>query len=108
MTLQQDLKKNWPKAKKQIEKLGKEALIVAEKGKKELIRFSHESKIRLDITSLELKKERLFYLIGKEFVKEHCPGNNSETLAKFIQELETVSQQQKSLQTEMEKKKTSG
>ena len=108
MTLQQDVKKNWPKAKKQIEKFGKEAMIVAEKGKKELIRLSQESKLRLDFTSFELKKERLFYLIGKEFVQENCPGRQSEKLTKLIGDLNKVNEEQQSLKEKIERSKARG
>ena len=105
MTLKQDLKKNWPKAKKQLEEFGREALIVAEKGKKELVRFSKESKIRLDLTSFDLKKEHLYYLIGKEFVAENCPGKHGEKLMKLIEELNKVNRDQELLKEEIAKKK---
>ena len=101
MTLEQDLKKNWPKAKKQFEKFSKEALIVAEKGKKELVRFSKESKLRFDMTSLELKKEHLYYLIGKEFIKGNYPVPQDEKFKKMVQEVKKVNQEQKSLREEL-------
>ena len=104
MTLEQDIKKNWPKAKKEIERLSKEALVVAEKGKKELIRFSKESRLRLDLTSLELKKEHLYYLIGKEFVKANYPVAKADKLKKLMQELKKVSQEQKSLRQDLGEK----
>ena len=107
MTLQQDFDRNWPKAKKQLEKFGKDALVVAEKGKKELVRFSKESKLRIDLTSFELKKEHLYYLIGKEFVQENCPGEPGEKLKKLIAEFNKASREQKMLTETLEKKKKS-
>ncbi len=105
MTIQQEIKKNWPKAKKELEKLGKEALIAAEEGKKQFVRFSKQSKLRLDITSLELKKEHLYYLIGKEFVKENCPGTYGDKLKKFIDDLKQVNREQGQLKKLLESKK---
>ena len=104
MTLKEDIKKNWPKAKKQLKEFGKEALVVAEKGKKELVRISKESKLRLDLTSLELKKEHLYFLIGREFVNENCPREPGEKLKKFIDDVHRVMEEQQELKTALERK----
>ena len=104
MTLQEDIKKNWPKAKKQLKVISKEAMVVAEKGKNELMRLSKESKLRLDLTSLELKKEHLYFLIGREFVNENYPKEPGEKLKKFIEEIKNVVKEQDQLKDTLEKK----
>ena len=104
MTLKQDFKKNWPKAQKQLKEFGQEALVVAEKGKKGLVRFSKESKLRINLTSCELKKEHLYYLIGKEFVKENFPSEPGEKLKKLLEEIKKVEHEEKQLKEEIEKK----
>ena len=69
---QYDFKKEWEKTKEQLVKFSKEAAIVAKKGEEELIKFSHRSKLHVDSTTASLKKEHLYYQIGKEFSKIVC------------------------------------
>ena len=63
-----DFQKEWPKIKKQILDLSQDAMDLVKKGEKEAVRLSHEAKRHLDSTAISLKKERLLYLIGKEYI----------------------------------------
>ena len=109
MTIQQDLRKSWPKTRKQLQEFGKEALVLAERSKKEIIRLSKEGKLHLDFTALDLKKEHLFYLIGKEYVKANYPSEHTSKLKKLIAEINQINREQRSLKNAMEtKRKDSG
>ncbi len=105
MAKQFDFKKEWPKAQKQLEKFGEDTLKLLKKGEKELIRLSKESKLRLDATSLGVKMEQLFYLIGKEYIKSGSPGEKTSKLQKLIKELEDARKKKKTIEKKIQKKK---
>jgi len=56
MPKQYDFKKEWEKTRDQLTKFSKEAVAVAKKGEKELVKFSRQSKLHVDATSISLKK----------------------------------------------------
>ncbi|MCK5579945.1 MAG: hypothetical protein KAJ18_01580 [Candidatus Omnitrophica bacterium] len=92
-----DIKKEWPKIKKQLAAVSKEALDLLKKGEKELVRVSHQGKLHMDATALNLKKEHLFHLIGKEYVKAGVPAEPNQKLKKFIQDEEKIEKELKAL-----------
>ena len=100
-----DFKKEWEKTKKQMVKFSKEAAVVAKKGEEELIKFSHQSKLHIDATAASLKKERLYYLIGKEYVGAMKSGKQTAKLKKLLDEVETVDKEQNNLQGKMKSSK---
>ncbi len=98
MDNQYDFKSEWEKTKKQLIKFSKEAVETVKKGEKELIKFSQKSKVHIDATAVSLKKEKLFYLIGKECVKIKMPEKLTPKLQKLLEEYKKIDKQQKALQ----------
>jgi len=92
-----DFKKEWEKTKKQLMKFGKEASEVAKKGEKELLEFSKKGKLHVDSTAMSLKREHLYYQIGKEYVKIKDAGPQPAKLKKLIDEMNKVDRQQRQL-----------
>jgi len=68
MKVQIDFKKEWPRLKKELARVSKEALVLAKKGEKHLVALSKQGKKQMDITTLTLRREHLYHLIGKEYV----------------------------------------
>ena len=85
-----DMKKEWEKTKQQLIAFGKEASKIAQKGEEEIIKFSKRSMIQIDATSVQLRKEKLYYLIGKEYVESFRRKKDSEKLIQHLDELEKV------------------
>lgn len=104
MTQNYDVKTEWEKTKEQLIKFGKEASELVKKGEVELVKITKQSKIQLDATTAALKKEKLYYQIGKEFVKLKNPGNLNQILKKLLEEYKTLDQEQRSLQTKLKRK----
>lgn len=98
-----DFKKEWEKTKKQLIKFGKEATEIAQKGEKEIVEFSRKSKIQIDSTALQLKKEKLYYLIGKEYVKSKDSETPSTKLNKLVADLKKAEKSQNSLKSKLKK-----
>ena len=105
MTLPDDFQKYWPGIKKQLMQLSQEALDLAQKAEKELVRFSREGKKRIDLTTLGLRKERLCYLIGKEYIDAQCPDSPTDKLKELISEFREVDRQCKELMAKTKRKK---
>jgi len=101
MTPQFDFKKEWEKTKDQLIKISKEAAIIAKKGEEELVKFSQKGKMRMDATAAGLKKEQLYYLIGKEYVKVKEPGKQSAQLKKLVEEMGKIEKEQRLLQKKL-------
>lgn len=97
MTQQYDFKKEWPKIKKRLMEVSQEATRLAKKGEDELIRFSQKSKMHVDVAALNLKKEKLYYQIGKEYIRAKCPAEKTAKLKGFIDELQGVFSEEKAL-----------
>lgn len=101
MSVKHDFKKEWPKIKKKLLEMSKEAKALAKKGEEELIKFSQKSKLHIDATSLSLKKEKFFYQIGKEYVKNVKSGKKSAKMIKMLGELNNVEKHEKALRRKM-------
>jgi hypothetical protein len=97
MTIKYDFKQEWKKRRDQLSKLSKEALQVAKKGEKEFFELSRKTKIHVDSTALTLKKEHLYYLIGKEYVNTQGTDKSTSKLMKFVSELKKANRQQLAL-----------
>ena len=102
MSTQYDFKKEWEKTRSQIEKFSKEAVKMAKKGEKELVEFSRKSKLHVDTTAISLKKEHLYYLIGKEYAKENAPVKPTAKLTKLLGELKKADRKQRALKRKIE------
>ena len=101
MSKQPDFKEELGKAKEQLAKFGKEAVDLAKKGEKEFVKFSRRSKLQLDSTAMDLKREQLYYLIGREYVRASAPERPTENLVKFLGEIEKINDGQKKLRVKL-------
>src|SRR3989344_6140441 len=101
MSKEHDFKKDWEKARKQLNLVGKEAMVLAKKGEQEFVRFSHRGKLHLSSTAIDLKREQLYYLIGKEYVKAQTPAQPTSAMTKWLEELERIAKQQKEERNEL-------
>lgn len=97
-----DLKKEWERTKVQLQKFSQEAAVLAKKGEKELLEFSRKGKLQLDSTAIGLKIERLYYMIGKEYVKNRRASKATSTeLDKLIKDITKLEKDHKQLQVKM-------
>ena len=92
-----EFKKEWPKIKKQLLQVSEQAVDLVKKGEKEVVQLSKRGKLQVDLTSLGLKKEHLYYQIGKELVKTKHLGSHTATLTDLIEDLKDVEKQEKAL-----------
>jgi len=100
-----DFKKEWEKTRSQLAKISKEAVKVAKKGEKELVKFSRQSKLHMDATTLGLRREKLYYEIGKEYAHAKDPQAVSSKLAKLLTELRKTNKRQSALKRKIGSKK---
>ena len=101
MSDQIDYKKEWERTKKQLVVFSKEMAELAKKGEKEFVKFSKRSKLHIDSTAIGLKKEHLYYQIGKEYVVSNTPAEPTPKLKKLIDEVRKSDKQQKELKTKL-------
>lgn len=102
---QYDFKKEWEKTRKQLAEFTKEAGRVAKRGEMELIKFSRQSKLHVDATAISLKKEKLYYMIGKEYVHATDPEKTTSQLRKLLAELEKINKRQSVLKRKLQTSK---
>ena len=104
MKTQYNIKKEWEKTKKQFLKLGQEATVFAKKSEKELLKLSQKGKLHLDVTAGNLKKERLYYFVGKEYVKLNDQTKPSAKLKKLVEDLKLLEKEQRALNKKLKSK----
>ncbi|MCD4727272.1 MAG: hypothetical protein K8R46_06400 [Pirellulales bacterium] len=85
-----DMKKEWPKIKKELVRVSREALELAKKGEEELIKITQKGKLHVDTTELNLKKEHLFLRHGKEFVKDKTEGPQTPKMKQHLKSLDKL------------------
>ena len=100
-----DFHKDWEVIKKQLTQVGQEAVKIAKQGEKEIVRISQEGKRLFDSTTLEVKREKIIYHIGQEYIKAKCPAQPTAKMQKLLEELKTVGKQQRQLKTKKKAKK---
>jgi len=93
--------REWEKTRIQILKLSKKGIVIAKKGEKEIIKLSRKSKLHIDTTALGLKKERLYYMIGKEYANTKSKDRTSVKLTKLVTELNKTNKQQDTLRRKL-------
>lgn len=96
-----EFKSEWEKARKQLLKFSKEAEVIAKKGEKELVKIYNTGKLHIDSTAVGLRKEKLFYQIGKEYVKTRKSKKESASLKKMLEELNKIDKEQRNLKTKL-------
>jgi hypothetical protein len=92
-----DFKKEWPKIKKELQKVSGEAVKILKKGEEEVVKYSRLGKIHVDSAALRLKKEHLFHMIGKEYLVSGCSCEPSAKMKKYLAEHEKIEKQLKAL-----------
>ncbi|OGX09081.1 MAG: hypothetical protein A2Z88_08195 [Omnitrophica WOR_2 bacterium GWA2_47_8] len=97
MPKQTNFQAEWEKVRKQLDKLSQEAIVLAKKGEKEVVRISKKGKLQLDSANQNIQKEKLYYLIGKEYVKSQCPGEPTGRLKELLSQLEATETEIKKL-----------
>ena len=97
MAEQNDLKNEWKKRREQLAQLSKEALQVAQRGEKEFLKLSRKTRIHVDATALTLKKEHLYYQIGKEYASVQGTDKSTTKLTKLVGELNKANKLQLAL-----------
>lgn len=106
MSQNYDVKQEWEKTKKQLVRFGKEVGELVRKGEDEIITLSQRGKMQIEATTTNLKKEKLYYQIGKEFVKLSDTSKPSVVLKKLLEEYRKLEREQKSIGSKLKKKTT--
>ncbi|MFC1704178.1 hypothetical protein ACFL1E_05290 [Candidatus Omnitrophota bacterium] len=101
---QKDLEKLWPQTKKQLDKMAKEAMVLAKKSEKQLIALSEKGKLQFELTMLQLKKEQLFYNMGKLVSQKSKGKKKTAKVLKLKKELARLNRKISSLKKALEKK----
>ena len=97
--LQKESAKLLEQTKEKFRKFGKELSILAKKSEKEIVKASKAGKMQLDIMSLNVQKEKLYYDIGKKVT-----SLNAKKKLK-ISELESYWKKMRKLEADARKKK---
>ena len=89
-----DFEKIWRDTKVQVFKFSKETLDLLKKGEKEVVKASGKAKINFEIMLSKLKREQLFYIIGKESFKSSKKKRGSGArVAKLVKEVKEIEKQ---------------
>ena len=99
-----NFRKEWPKIKRQLVKVSQDALTLAKKGEKEIVRLSQVGKVHVDATALNLKLEHLYHLIGKEYVTAECPPAPTPKLKGWVEECLKIDKDIKELKKRLQPK----
>ena len=76
--IQKVINEVWPKARKELEKIAKETKVLINKGEKEMVKITDKSVRGIKSVELQLKKEKLYYDLGK-LIAQKSPKSWSET-----------------------------
>jgi len=78
--------------KENLKKFSKEAGIFAKKGEKEIVKASKIGRIQIDIASLNIQKEKLYYDLGKKIASLRGSGKeiSQEAIEPFMQKLRNI------------------
>ncbi len=87
----------WNKAKAQFQEISQKAVTLAKASETKFKKFSHHGRLQFDATALHLRQERLYYLIGKEYVKMKHSAQPSAKLDKLLEEFDSIRQAYQSL-----------
>ena len=96
-----NLREEFEKTKTQLNKFSQQISKMAKKGEAEFVKLSRRSKLHMDSTTLTLKKEHLYYLIGREYSKLKDKSIPSAALKEFLSELESTDKEQRALQKKL-------
>ena len=88
MAKKKDFEQIFSDTKDQLMKLSKETMEMLKKGEEEVVKASGKAKLNFEIMLLKVKKEQLYYLIGKEAVKKNKSAK-MDRLAKDIKDIDS-------------------
>ncbi|GAH75804.1 unnamed protein product [marine sediment metagenome] len=98
------VRKLWGETRESLAKLGKEAVIVAKKGKEEAMRAARIGKLRLDIVGINRKKDEKFKDMGIRTHELLSKGEIEDAELKGLsKQVEKLLVQLKNKETEIEK-----
>ncbi len=103
-----DYKKEWETVKKQFNKFSQEASVVIKKWEEEFIKISKKGKLHIDTAAFNLKKEHLYYLIGKEYMNTKNHAKPTLALKKLVNAFKKVDESQRRLMRKLTEGKISG
>ena len=96
---QKDFSKALDETKKHLKQFGEDLGVWAKKGEKEIVKASQAGKAQIDILSLNVKKEKLYYDLGKKVVslnaKKKINMPELEPFWKSLRELQKDSRKKK-------------
>ena len=89
-----------------FQKIGQELGSIAKKSEKEIVKISKSGKIQLDIMSLAVQKEKLFYDIGKKVVSlDKKKALDIPELTAYFKKIRTIETDTRKKKREMSGKK---
>ena len=89
-----DFKNDWEKAKQYLVKFSKEAQKIAVKSEKEVVKFSKKGMLQLDSTTIGIKREKIYYQIGKAYAGLEDFSKPSARLLKLMNDLGALNKKQ--------------
>ena len=103
MNTKTDYKKEWATLKNGLNQFTHDASLTIKKWEDEVVKFSKKGKIHLDKGALNLKKEHLYYLIGKEYIKNEALEQTSGHLKKLVSEFKKAEAAETQLTNKLKK-----
>ena len=97
-----DMSKILEQVKVNFHKLSKDAGKMAKQGEKELVKASSIGKVQLEIMSLNMKKEKLYYEIGKAIATTRSASKDlAKVLTPFMKKLRVIETDVRKLKQEI-------
>ena len=85
------VEKIWPKTKKELEKIRENAKSLINKGESYIKTLSEKSAERTKKISLSLKKEQLYYKLGKQLVQlPKSKWNSNKKINDLVKEIKAI------------------
>ncbi len=104
--LKKTISKLWENSLKEYDKMTKEGSKLLKKGEKNLRTASHTSKQRLEVVNLTVKREKLYYQLGKTTSKQpKSRWQKSTKIESLLKQIKKLDREIKKLSTQ--KKSTS-
>ena len=97
MAKKYDFKKEWPRIKKELVRVSKEAMVLAKKGEEQLVKVTKRGKLHVDDAALGLKMEHIYLQVGKEYVKSKCAETKTPKLKKLLNDLAKIEKEKQAL-----------
>ncbi len=92
--LQKNIEKLWPTAKNDLEVFSKETSKILKKGEEYLKDFSEKSAKKAETLVLQVKKEQLYYQLGKKIASTaKASWAESKEIASYCTEIKKLEQQ---------------